>query len=55
MIKPCDQNKKWCDLCYQKYQKHPDREHIKIAWLDLTGNELSDSGLDLLIDKLRIE
>ena len=37
--------KKWCDLCYEKYQKHPDREHIKIAWLDLTGNELSDSGL----------
>jgi calcineurin-like phosphoesterase family protein len=47
--------KKWCDLCYQKYQKYPDREHIKIAWLDLTGNELSDSGLDLLIDKLGIE
>jgi calcineurin-like phosphoesterase family protein len=54
-INPVIRIKKWCDLCYEKYQKYPDREHIKIAWLDLTGNELSDSGLDLLIDKLGVE
>jgi hypothetical protein len=54
MIKPCDQNKKWCDLCCEKYQKYPDREHIKTAWLELTGNDLSDNALSLLMEKLGI-
>ena len=47
--------KKWCDLCYQTHQRYPNRELIKKAWLDYTGNVLSDKGLDLLIDKLGIK
>lgn len=45
--------KKWCDLCFESYQRYPSRELIKKAWIDFTGNELSDKGLDFLIDKLK--
>ncbi|MFM6159099.1 MAG: hypothetical protein ACKPE3_39995, partial [Sphaerospermopsis kisseleviana] len=47
--------KKWCDLCYQTYQRYPNSEQIKKAWFEYTGNDLSDQGLDLLIDKLGIK
>jgi calcineurin-like phosphoesterase family protein len=54
-INPIQKIKNWCDLCFEKYQRYPDREHIKTAWLELTGNDLSDNALSLLMEKLGIE
>jgi hypothetical protein len=53
-INPIEKIKNWCDLCFEKYQRYPDREHIKTAWLELTGNDLSDNALSLLMEKLGI-
>jgi hypothetical protein len=47
--------KKWCDLCFSKYQRYPTRDLVKKAWLDFTGSDLSEKGLNLLIEKLGIE
>ena len=52
---PIEKIKNWCDLCFEKYQRYPDREHIKKAWFELCAIELSDSALDLLLEKLKIE
>jgi len=54
-INPIEKIKNWCNLCFEKYQRHPDREHIKKAWYELTDKELSDSALNLLIEKLEID
>ena len=52
---PVEKIKNWCDLCFEKYQRYPDREHIKQAWFELCAIELSDSALNLLLEKLKIE
>jgi energy-coupling factor transporter ATP-binding protein EcfA2 len=51
---PIKRIKEWCVLCYEAYNQYPNREQIKQAWRDLTGNDLSDIALDLLIEKLGI-
>jgi calcineurin-like phosphoesterase family protein len=51
-INPIEKIKNWCNLCFETYNRYPDREHIKTAWLELTGNDLSDNALNLLMDKL---
>jgi energy-coupling factor transporter ATP-binding protein EcfA2 len=51
---PIERIKEWCGLCFESYKQYPDRSQIKKAWLDLTGNDLSDIALDLLIEKLGI-
>jgi hypothetical protein len=51
---PIQKIKDWCDLCFEAYKQYPDRSQIKKAWLDLTGKDLSDKALDLLIEKLGI-
>jgi len=51
-INPIEKIKNWCDLCFEKYNRYPDREHIKQAWLELTGNNLSKNALDLLMEKI---
>ena len=52
---PIERIKDWCNLCFEKYKQYPNREQIKQAWLDLTGKDLSDIALDLLIEKLGIK
>jgi len=52
---PIERIKDWCVLCYQTHNQYPSREQIKKAWHDLTGKDLSDKALDLLIEKLGIE
>jgi hypothetical protein len=51
---PIEKISEWCNLCYETYNQYPNRDQIKKAWLDLTGNVLSDKALDLLIEKLGI-
>jgi energy-coupling factor transporter ATP-binding protein EcfA2 len=51
---PIEKIKDWCALCHQTHNQYPSRDQIKKAWLDLTGNDLSDKALDLLIEKLGI-
>jgi energy-coupling factor transporter ATP-binding protein EcfA2 len=51
---PIERIKDWCRLCYETHEQYPDRSQIKQAWLDLTGKDLSDKALDLLIEKLGI-
>ena len=51
---PIDRMKKWCDLCYEKYNVYPSRELLKKAWHEETGHDLSENALDLLIEKLGI-
>jgi len=51
---PIERIKEWCGLCFEAYKKYPDRSQIKKAWHDLTGSDLSDIALDLLIEKLGI-
>jgi len=51
---PIERIKEWCGLCYEAYNQYPNREQIKKAWFDLTGNDLSDKALDLLMEKLGI-
>ena len=46
--------KKWCDLCYEKYQKYPDKEHIKTAYFETTNRQLNDIELDDLLIKIGI-
>jgi hypothetical protein len=52
---PIDKIKKWCDLCYEKFNRYPSKELIKKAWYDYKGNDLSDNALSLLIEKLNIK
>jgi len=52
---PIDKIKKWCDLCFEKFNRYPSKELIKKAWCDYTGNDLSDNALSLLIEKLNIK
>jgi hypothetical protein len=47
--------KKWCDLCFATYKIYPTKELIRKTWMDLTGSDLSEKGLNLLIEKLGIE
>jgi hypothetical protein len=51
---PIERIRDWCVLCFEAYNQYPNREQIKQAWLELTGNDLSDIALDLLIEKLGI-
>jgi calcineurin-like phosphoesterase family protein len=51
-INPIEKIKNWCNLCFEKYQRYPDKSHIKTAWLELTGNDLSENALSLLMEKL---
>lgn len=51
---PLDKIRKWCDLCFQKYQVYPSKSLIKKAWFEETNQDLSDNGLDLLIEKIGI-
>jgi hypothetical protein len=52
---PIDKIKKWCNLCYEKFNRYPSKELLKKAWLDYTGKDLSDNALSLLIEKLNIK
>ena len=52
---PIDKIKKWCYLCYEKFQVYPSRELLKKAWFDETNQDLSDSALDFLIEKIGIK
>jgi hypothetical protein len=52
---PVLQIKKWCDLCFEQYQRYPSPELIKKAWLEYTGQELTEQALQLLIEKLGIK
>jgi hypothetical protein len=51
---PIERIKEWCVLCFETHNQYPNREQIKQAWLDLTGKDLSDKALDLLMEKLGI-
>jgi hypothetical protein len=51
---PIEKIKDWCVLCHQTHNQYPNRDQIKKAWFDLTGKDLSDIALDLLIEKLGI-
>lgn len=52
---PIDKIRKWCDLCFEKYQVYPSKELIKKAWLEETNQDLSDVAVNLLIEKLGIK
>jgi hypothetical protein len=43
---------KWVALCLETYQKYPVADDIKTAWLQLTGENLSEAALCLLIEHL---
>jgi hypothetical protein len=43
---------KWVRLCLDTYQRYPIAADIKTAWLQLTGQDLSEAALCLLIEKL---
>ena len=51
---PIERIKEWCGLCFEAYSQYPNRDQIKKAWHDLTGSDLSDIALDLLMEKLGI-
>ena len=52
---PIDKIRKWCDLCFQKYQVYPSKMLIKKAWFEETNQDLSDVAVNLLIEKLGIK
>ena len=52
---PIDKIRKWCDLCFQKYQVYPSKTLIKKAWFEETNQDLSDVAVNLLIEKLGIK
>jgi hypothetical protein len=54
VLNPIERIKDWCALCYETHNQYPNRDQIKKAWHDLTGKDLSDKALDLLIEKLGI-
>jgi hypothetical protein len=43
---------KWIRLCLDTHQRYPVATDIKTAWLQLTGQDLSEAALCLLIEKL---
>ncbi len=42
----------WCKACKEKYGRYPTVEHLKVAWKDISGQELDDKGTALLREYL---
>ncbi|HAG85802.1 MAG TPA: hypothetical protein DCL61_32850 [Cyanobacteria bacterium UBA12227] len=49
---PLDKIREWCWLCQEKFGSFPNSEEIAEAWRRLTGQQLTASGLQVLIEKL---
>lgn len=42
----------WCKACKEKYGRYPTVEHLKVAWKDISKQELDDKGMALLREYL---
>ncbi|MBW4505080.1 MAG: ATP-binding protein [Scytonematopsis contorta HA4267-MV1] len=49
---PLNKIREWCWLCRDKFGSFPNSEEIAEAWRRLTGQQLTASGLKVLIEKL---
>jgi hypothetical protein len=49
---PLKKIREWCWLCQEKFGSFPNSEEIAEAWRRLTGQQLTASGLKVLIEKL---
>jgi hypothetical protein len=42
----------WCKACKEKYGRYPTVDHLKVAWRDISKQELDDKGMALLREYL---